>query len=159
MLLQFLADFVDRRVLTELLEILVCRHLLQAQSRGKLSLYAEDGGDLTLRQNKDLEDEVISLIRSPAEAALTHHDEAGEKDGFNGHDTIEQWKGARVEVVGCMRGVQDYPGANPADMGADEPQAADESTYPISDAFRTSAASQELLLVAGDELDLFTKVR
>ncbi len=121
MLLQFLADFVDGRVLAQPLDILVCCHVLEAQSRGELALDAEDGGDLTLRQNKNLQDEVISLIRSPAETALPHYDEAREKDRFNGNDAIQQREGLRVEVMGEMQCVQRYPCSYPADMKADEP--------------------------------------
>lgn len=159
MLLQLLTDFVDGRVLTQMLDILVGRHFLQAQSRGELSLDAEHGGDLTLRQNKDLQDEVISLVRSPAEAALTHHDEAGEKDRFNGNDGVQEREGAGIEVMGSMQGVQRDPGSDPADMNADKPKAADESTYRISNTFRTGAASQEVLLMTCNELNMFTKMR
>ena len=121
MLLQFLADFVDGRVLAQPLNILVRCHFLEAQSRGELALYAEDGGDLTLRQNKDLQDEVIPFIGSPAETALPHHDEAREKNSFNSNDAIQQREGLRVEVMGDMHSVQRYPCSYPADMKADEP--------------------------------------
>jgi hypothetical protein len=124
-----------------------------------LSLYAEHGGDLTLGQNKDLQDQMISFIRSPAEPALTHHDEAREQDRFNGNDAIQQREGARIEVMSCMQCVQRYPSPNPADMKQDEPQAADGSSYRISDTFRTCAASQEILLVARNELDLLTEMQ
>ncbi len=156
MLLEFLADFIDGRVLAQPLDILVCCHVLEAQSRSNFALYAEDGGDFALRQNKDLQDEVIPFIRSPAETALPHHDEAREKDRFNGDDAVEQREGLRIEVMGDMQCVQRYPYSNPADMQADEPQAADGSPYRISDTFRTSAASQEILFVPRNELDLFT---
>jgi hypothetical protein len=43
-------------------------------------------------------------------------------------------------------------------MNADEPQAADGSSDRIAKTFRPCAASQELLLMPGNELDLFTKV-
>ena len=121
MLLQFLADFVDGRVLAQPLDILVRCHVLEAQSRGELALYAEDGSDFTLRQNKDLQDEVIPFIRSPAQTALPHHDEAREKDCFNGNDAIQQREGLRVEVMGDMQCVQRYPCSNPAEMKDDEP--------------------------------------
>ena len=121
MLLQFLTDFVDGRVLAQPLNILVRCHFLEAQSRGELALYAENGGDFTLRQNKDLQDEVISFVRSPAETALPHHDEAREEDRFNGNDAIQQREGLRVKVMGEMQCVQRYPCSYPADMKADEP--------------------------------------
>ena len=93
MLLEFLADFIDGRVLAQPLDILVCCRVLEAQSRSNFALYAEDGGDFALRQNKDLQDEVIPFIRSPAETALPHHDEAREKDRFNGDDAVSRGKG------------------------------------------------------------------
>jgi hypothetical protein len=43
-------------------------------------------------------------------------------------------------------------------MNADELQAADESPYRIPDTFGACAASQEILLVTCDELDLLTEV-
>jgi hypothetical protein len=43
-------------------------------------------------------------------------------------------------------------------MKADEPKAADGGSYRISDTFGTGAASQKILFVTRNELDLFTQV-
>ena len=146
--------------MAELLDIFVFGDLLQAHASGDLAVHAEDGGNLLFGEQENLEHQVVALVCAAAHAGLAHEDEAGEQNGFKGEDGAKQRKRGGVEVPDGSDGqrIDCDPCAKDDDMEQNEGEAAGEGRDGIGEALGGRAASQELLLVLGDEVDVLLDV-
>jgi hypothetical protein len=98
--------------------------------------------------------------RSSAHSGLAHEDEAGEEDGFEGEDGSKQRKGDGIKVPDSADGqsVHRNPGSHEKDVEEDKREVSGKGGNGIGDALGVGAALQELLLVFGDEIDVFLDV-
>jgi hypothetical protein len=131
---------------------------VQAEPVGDLAVHHEDGSDLFFGEEEDLEHQVVTLFGAPPAASLAHQDEAGGEDGFEGEDGTEEREGPGIEVVDARGEVPEDPGHGAEEIDRDEEQAADERGDGVADALGAGALGEELLLVAGDEVDVFLDV-
>ena len=131
---------------------------VEAELFGDLAVQAEGGGDLFFREQEDLEHQVVALFGAAAYAGLAHQDEAGGEDGFEREDGAEQREGRGVEAVEARGEVPEDPGEGAEEVHADEGEAADEGGDGVAEALGVGALGEELLLVAGDEVDVFLDV-
>jgi hypothetical protein len=103
---------------------------------------------------------VISLIRPAADPALSHHNEAGEKDGFNRHNHIKKWKRYRIKManVAYLRHVDHNPACEPHRVNGDEDQAAYKCAEEVSDPLGGRAPGQKLRFMLQDNINVFLQV-
>jgi len=150
---------IDGGLPAELLDGLVARDRLQAHALGDLTVDAEHSGDLFFGEQKDLKHQVVALFIAAAYAGLAHEDKAAEQDGFEREERAEQREGRGIEVPNAdVQRVREHPGEEDEQMREDEAEAADAAGYPVAKALGAGAAVEKLLLVAGDEIDVFLNV-
>jgi hypothetical protein len=146
--------FFDGGFLGEFSDIRGVGLAVEAKLGGDVAVHFEDGGDLFFGEDEDLKHEVISFVGAAAKAGLADKDEAGDEDGLHGDGGLEQGERTGVDVVGVREGVEEYPEGEEEEVGGDEGEAADVAGDGVGEAFGGGALGKEVLLVAGDELDV-----
>lgn len=150
----------DGGVLAEFTEIGGVCNGVEAQFAGDLALYAQDGSDLLLGEEEDLEHEVVALVGTFAHAGLAHEDEAGKEEGFDGDEGAQERKGLWIEARdgSNLPGVDAEPEEEGAEVHQDKGETAGEGGNIVAEALGPGAGSEELLLVSGDDVDVFLNV-
>lgn len=134
--------------------------MLKADSSGDLTVHAEDCCDLFLCEEEDLEHEVIAFFGAAAHAGLTHQDDAGQQDRFEGHDGAEERKGSWIEVVreGGRGRVEYHPSGEDCQMDAHERETTCKAGEGVAEAFGCGAIGQEILFVFCNQVYVFLDV-
>lgn len=96
---------------------------------------------------------MVAFIGPATRPALPHHDEAGEKDGFNRHHAVQQGKRWGIEV-GYPESIDQNPDREPHGVNGNEAQASDEGAQRVSKALGRRASGQKLFFVPEDDLNV-----
>jgi hypothetical protein len=154
-----LGNFIDGGVPAELLDVLVLHDSLQTHVFCDLPVHGYDCSDLLFGEQEDLEHEMVTLVGAAAQASLAHENEAGKQYCFESEDCAKQGIGRRIEVAnGCRKSVYCDPTSEDDDVQHDEREAPRERRDRVAEALYMRAASEELLLVLGDDIDVFLDV-
>ena len=97
-LLNCLGDFIDRGMLAQLLNFCVPRDAMQSNLLRNLSIQREHRCDLLFCKKKNLEDEVITLVSTPAYSCLPHKNEACDNNSLEPNECAKKRKRKRIEM-------------------------------------------------------------
>ncbi len=148
---EVVCDFVNRGVLTQLSDFGIVGDACESKLAGHFALHAEGSGDFFFSEQQDLQNQVISLVGTTAEALLAHHDKAREEDGFHGDDGIEEraWKWIEMPNAPDSGCIEHQPGSEPGSVHQHECQTSDRCTNPVSDTLGKGSLFKELLFMPG----------
>jgi hypothetical protein len=152
LLVQREGDLADVGFGQELLHTLVADCDLNARLDAQAVQHVEHRRQLLLRQQVDLKVQVRPTVRKPSHVVLRHHHHAGEEDGLERDDQVQQVEGGRIE--GETREVQPDPGRKPDRMERDEGRASGDPRNGVGQPIDGRPVVLRLSFQFGDCLDV-----
>ncbi len=128
-------DHVDRGVVYHLAKLRVRLRFLNLEVLADGAQQLQGFGDLLLREQIDLEVELVADVDALLHPVLFHQDEGAKQDAFDGHNHGEQDEGVGIEPrdAGDNACVDEKPGQEPYQVQKDEGHGAGEAADQIGD--------------------------
>lgn len=96
----------------------------------------EELGIFLLRQEVDLQVEVITPFAQAGRVILADQDEGREEDSFQRNHKRQKDEGKRINVVRARPTIERYPSAKPNDVNPDKPHASTETGDALGNSIR-----------------------
>ena len=151
-----LGNRVDRRLLTELRDLLVRGDSMQPHPLSHLAFHSKDRGNFSFGQEENLQHKMFSLLGPPTHSRLSHQDKARREDRFKCEYEVEKWKRGGIEVKEqpLRKHIPSDPSRDNRHVERYVTEASDKRGYPVAEPFGKSALGEEFLFVFGNEINV-----
>jgi len=150
-----LNHIVDGGVVAEFLYVWTVCDVFEPDFPGNLTVHRNDCGEFLLCEQQDLKHEMVAFVGAAAKTRLAHEDKAGEQDCLKRDDGCKKREGRWIEVMELRKSIERNPYSEENEMGEHESWVSGEGRDGVGNTLGAGSSLQELLLVLGDEIDVF----